>query len=124
MRIKQIGHIILVMLLLTSTVGVTINKHFSGGDHFSSALFVEAEACCEIPCPCCDDSSELIKVEADYIASEFQLHDAIQLDLLFSDRIALLQSTQLLNTTNLFTIEDAPPPPLPGLCILNQVFRL
>ena len=124
MRIKKFGHIIMILLLLISTAGVSINKHYSGGELFSTAIFIEADSCCETPCGCCDEKSEFFKVEADFLTSSFSLVGAVQLDLL-STSISLLvdfENTQLI--ANNFIHEDTSPPSLPDLCILNQVFRL
>lgn len=72
MLIKQISHIVISMLLLISTSGVIINKHYSGEELFSSTLFVEAESCCEVSC-ChhehqnnCREESTLYKLIVDY----------------------------------------------------------
>ncbi len=124
MRIKKIGHIIMILLLLISTAGVSINKHYSGGELFSTAIFVEAESCCETPCGCCDEKSEQIKVDTDYITSSFDLTEAAQMDLLFSSIPLLVDFENSQVITNNFILEDTSPPSLPDLCILNQVFRL
>ena len=124
MRIKRLRHIIMILLLLISTAGVSINKHYSGGELFSTALFIEAEGCCETPCGCCDESNEFVQVKADYLSSVFQLEDAAELELLFSilPEAILISGQQI--TKNEFSIWDTSPPQLPDLCILNQVFRL
>ena len=124
MLIKKFGHIIMILLLLISTAGVSINKHYSGGELFSTAIFVEAESCCETPCGCCDEKSEQIKVEADYLASSFDLTEAAQLDLLFSSIPLLIEFEAATSSANSFITWDTSPPLLPDLCILNQVFRL
>jgi hypothetical protein len=121
---KKIGHIILIFLLLISTAGVSINKHYSGGELFSTAIFVDADSCCETPCGCCDESTETIKIEADYLASSFELDDVVQLNMLYASIPVLLQFVRTEDSTNSFSIGDFSPPPLPDLCILNQVFRL
>lgn len=124
MRIKKIGHIIMILLLLISTAGVSINKHYSGGELFSMAFFVEAESCCETPCGCCKETSEFVQVKADYITSVFDSQDATQLDLLFTILPFLINFEVPVSLTNTFIAWDTSPHPLPDLCILNQVFRL
>ncbi|MDQ2178996.1 hypothetical protein [Marinifilum sp. D714] len=121
---KKLGHIILVFLLLISTAGVSINKHYSGGELFSTAIFVEADSCCETPCGCCNESTETLKLEADYLASSFELDDVAQMDLLYASIPLLMQFVRTEVSTNSFPIGEFFPPPLPDLCILNQVFRL
>ena len=124
MQLKKLTHILLVLLLLLSTAGVSINKHYSGGDLFSTALFVEADSCCENPCGCCDESTETIKIESDYMASIFDdLTEVAQLDLLYASIHVWLQLVDVDNSTSSPLIGDTSPP-LPDLCILNQVFRL
>lgn len=75
MLIKKLLHITLTILLIVSTMGLTINKHYSNDKLFSTSIFFEAEACCEIPCGCCDDESVLIKVENDYLSSSLEIED-------------------------------------------------
>lgn len=124
MRIKKLSHLFMVLLLLISTAGVSINKHYSGGELFSTSIFVEAKSCCETPCGCCKNTSELLQVKADYIASTFDLQAANQLDLLFSILPLSLQLNTLANSPRSFTEWDTSPPTSPDLCILHQVFRL
>lgn len=124
MRIKKFGHIIMILLLLISTAGVSINKHYSGGELFSTSIFTEAKSCCETPCGCCKETSEFVQVKADYINSVFDLQDATQLDLLFSILPVLINFEIPVRFTNNFIAWDTSPHPLPDLCILNQVFRL
>ena len=64
------------LLLLVSTTGIIINKHYSGGKLFSSAMFVEPESCCESSC-ChhdhqsnCHDETSFYKLVTDYVKSE------------------------------------------------------
>lgn len=124
MRIKKFGHILMILLLLISTAGVSINKHYSDGKLFSTAFFIEAESCCETPCSCCKDTSKFVQVKADFIGSVFDLQDATQLDLLFSNILILMNFVVPTSFTNNFIEWDTSPHPLPDLCILNQVFRL
>lgn len=69
-RILSIG---LGLLVVASTIGITINKHYSGGELFSYALFGEADSCCEVNCECCEEESTTIKVEDDFITTSFDL---------------------------------------------------
>lgn len=123
MQRKKITHIIMVFLLLVSTAGVTVNKHYSGGELFATAFFVDADTCCETPCGCCNESTDLLKIDADYLAEAYEFVEVAQFDLLFAYTAVpeVLQSVTTL--FHQFLFEDAPPP-LPDLCIVNQVFRL
>lgn len=64
---KKAIHIILSILLLISTTGITISKHYSGGNLFSIAFWADAEKCCEIPCDCCSDEVSFFYLDTDYL---------------------------------------------------------
>ena len=73
MKPGNIIHLFIAIILLVSTIGVVINKHYSGGELFSTALFVEAESCCSSSC-ChsqpvsgCEEESDYYRLIADYI---------------------------------------------------------
>lgn len=51
------------------TVGITVNKHYSGGELFSFAIFGEPESCCADVCNCCDEETQTIQFHADYTFS-------------------------------------------------------
>lgn len=70
---KKIFSIGLGLLLVISTIGVTINKHYSGGKLFSYSLFGEADSCCEVNCECCDEDSTTIQVEDNFVGTSFDL---------------------------------------------------
>ena len=81
MLVKKVLHILVASLLLISTSGVIINKHYSGGELFSASLFVEAESCCETSC-CqhehknnCSEESDFYKLIADFTLTEVQDHE-------------------------------------------------
>ena len=68
----KIIHPFVAFVLLVSTIGVVINKHYSDGELFSTALFVEAKSCCESSC-ChsspmegCRDEFEYHKLDVDF----------------------------------------------------------
>lgn len=48
-------------------MGVSISRHYSGGELYSVAIYGEAESCCEDPSDCCDDESEFIQFAAKYL---------------------------------------------------------
>lgn len=66
---RRIFHILIAFVFLALSVGIVVNKHFSAGELFSVALFGEPESCCEMPCDCCDNESELYQLTGDYIFS-------------------------------------------------------
>lgn len=71
MLYQKITNIILSVLLLVSTTGLTIDKHYYGESLISIAVMHKAESCCEGPCNCCHNESIQIKVKDDFLISEF-----------------------------------------------------
>jgi hypothetical protein len=72
MKFGKIIHLFVATVLLISTIGVVINKHYSGDELFSTALFVHAKSCCESSC-ChskpmkgCHEEVEYHKLDVDF----------------------------------------------------------
>ncbi len=47
--IKKAVNILLAILVILAHAGILINKHFSGSSHYSSALYIAPENCCDNP---------------------------------------------------------------------------
>ncbi|MEA2042679.1 MAG: hypothetical protein U9N85_09030 [Bacteroidota bacterium] len=69
---QKITNIIIPFILLISTTGVSLSKHYSGGELYSISLVGEAESCCTVPCDCCSDESDFYKLVVDYLMSASQ----------------------------------------------------
>lgn len=86
MLIKKTLNIIISLLLLVSTSGIIINKHYSGDELFSTALFVEAESCCETSCchhqdkNSCSEESDFYKLSTDFTVPESSDHGRFELE--------------------------------------------
>lgn len=121
------------MLLVISTSGVIINKHYSGGELFSASFFVEAESCCETSC-ChhehqnnCSEVSDFYKVNTDFISPEDQdnekshllLFNCIDLELIWNTSLALNYSDRVLKHSIY-----KPPPLRDDLAILHRPLLL
>ncbi|BDD00962.1 HYC_CC_PP family protein [Persicobacter psychrovividus] len=46
---KRISHIILSMLVLLSTIGIVVDKHYMGNHLMSVAFYQKAPSCCPMP---------------------------------------------------------------------------
>jgi hypothetical protein len=67
---RKVSHIILAFMLLLTTVGLTISKHYCGDNLVSVSVFSEQESCCDGP-GCCHNESFTVKVEDDFSATSF-----------------------------------------------------
>jgi hypothetical protein len=92
-------------------VGITVNKHYSGGELFSFAIFGEPESCCADVCNCCDEETQTIQFHADYVFSTDTFnHDQVELEL-FTAALPLntIETTLVLSNTTIID-QDLPPP--------------
>lgn len=65
---KQLFSIFLSLILLISTTGFTINKHFCGGHLMATQIFIteEPESCCDeinMPAGCCHNETEFYQLD-------------------------------------------------------------
>ena len=111
---KNLQYIVFSIFFTVITVGVSISRHYSGGELYSIAFFGEADSCCEVPMDCCDDESDVIQFTVDYLNTpqEGLDHGEIILDL-----ISDVSSSELFSHENKKEItraihpRDAHPPP-------------
>ncbi len=70
MMFKKISHIIIVLLLLVTTMGMTIDKHYCGTRLVSVSILNEVESCCDMGDDCCHNDTETFKLKVDYTHSQ------------------------------------------------------
>lgn len=127
--LRQIVHIGLALLLLISTTGVAVNKHFCQNELKSVALFVKAKGChsgkVKKACPvhgymmveaespaqkgCCDDETEIVKTEEDQIAPTLPEKPAIQTALLATLLVVLQIELPEIDRQTLHYLNYKPP---------------
>lgn len=101
-------------LYLVSSIGVTINAHYCGGNLASLALFEKVSCCCdeeevEKPSDCCKDEIKTIKISDDQIKAEEKFKQVICLE--FTDRLPQLYKflsgvRRVYHTTNSCSLES------------------
>ncbi|MBS2212916.1 hypothetical protein KEM09_15970 [Carboxylicivirga mesophila] len=117
-------HIVLSLMLLVSTTGVTFSMHYCGGKYVSTSLFVEADSCCGDGCGCCENKSVHYEVEEDYTGPVISaLEPAIELDLLIELFHFEIDAEELSILSVKRTFEDISPPlPVAERLSLLQTF--
>lgn len=108
--IKTASHIILSLLLLISTTGLAISKHYCGGELSSTSLYAESDACCESD-DCCKNETEVFQLDEVFsVSSVSELPESVQIDLLALTVVVFsLIPEASLNATD-YEIADSPPP--------------
>ena len=104
-------HIFLSLLLLISTAGFVISKHYCGGELVSTSFFGEAKSCCDSG-DCCHNESITFQLHEDFsVSSIIEVPKTIQLDL-FDFALILFENHLEEGENSLeFILADLPPPP-------------
>jgi len=123
--LKKTIYILFTITFTVITLGFTVNKHYSGGELFSVALFSEPESCCEDFCSCCDEEAVTIQFRADYTfsidtfepsAPEMELF-AFTIDFTISEQEIVLTEARIID-------QDLPPPDNHSALSFYQSFLL
>jgi hypothetical protein len=123
--LRKFSHITLSTLLLVSTMGMVVSKHFCGDSFVSTAVFHQAKSCCE-DSDCCHNEDSFYQVEHDFSSPVVLTTPVLaELDIFGHDLIeaGLLLSTDIENTTPSY-IDLPPPPTIQKVLSLKQVYRL
>ena len=81
---KRIAHIVLALLLLVSTTGITFSWHYCGGKYVSTSINTTAKSCCDGEGGCCENKTVHFEVKDDYVSPiVVENHTIVELDILF-----------------------------------------
>jgi hypothetical protein len=113
------------MLLLLSTIGFTVSKHYCCGELISRSLFVEADSCCESD-DCCKNETEAFQFDEDFSVSPIlELPASVQIDLLEIPLLATNLTTEGIAVLDDFLLTDSlPPPKTQSFLAIRQSFLL
>jgi hypothetical protein len=107
---RKLTHIIISLLLLTTTVGFSISKHYCGVNLVSTTVNHEAKSCCDLDSGCCHNETTFYNLDNDFVYSTFIDNSTItQIDLLFPLFYVIIEniSSKKIET---FKIYESPPP--------------
>jgi len=76
--LKKASHIILIILLLISTMGVTMYKHYCGNSLISKSIDFPAKNCCNNHCKACHNEATLIKIIDNFEASSTEANISVE----------------------------------------------
>lgn len=122
--IKKLSHIIFAILLLISTMGMAVSKHYCHNNLVDIAVFSEAQSCCNDG-GCCTNENHFFQVKEDFSAPVISTVpvlaeiEILQQTLFDFDNLTPNELTEEFSLTN-----DPPPPTVPELLALEQVYLL
>jgi len=121
--IRKVIHITLVMLLLTTSTGMTIYTHYCGSTFDSISVDKIPHSCCGDDCKDCHNESVTIKIHDNYSATAFTF-DFHLFELALPAVQSLLVEESIL-PKNLFAfVNDLPPPPIQTILSSLQTYLL
>ncbi len=100
MLVNRTNSFFISLLLIISTTGITIDKHYHLDQLHSISLFGEAQSCCNGPCECCHNEKETIKVENDFVSSSVFVSDDVNLQLftlIIAESILAIEDQEIKN---------------------------
>lgn len=120
--VKRASHIVLVLLLLVSTSGITISKHYCGGNLRAVTIMTTPDPCCDTE-GCCHNDTEVYQVSDDY--SITFLYIDFEQEVVPVPVLLAYNSSELIrpDVKNIYTESHSPPGVRLSLSTI-QTFRL
>ena len=111
--LKGVLNTIVLIILLITTTGFTISRHYCGDSLVSVAIDREAEPCCEDDTgDCCHNESETFILEGDFmpVIFNYDFHELTVIELYLNNGLNLDLFANRANNTNNSIIASSPPP--------------
>jgi hypothetical protein len=70
-KIKRAGNIIMILILLTATGGLSITRHYCGQSLMSFSIYSIPQPCCDSGCDKCHNEFSFNKVTDEFTGSSF-----------------------------------------------------
>jgi hypothetical protein len=125
--LRGILNMLVSTLLLITTTGFGISRHYCGTTLVSVHIEKEADSCCGEGADCCHNENEFFQVKDDFVvaANPISFENSFALDVLFYQPIHFSISTFSDNTDVLIVFNESPPPPLIQTTLSSlQTYRL
>lgn len=123
--LRKSSHIIFSTLLLFTTVGLTISKHYCSGDLITASIFGEAESCCG-DSDCCHNETEVYQLQEDYsLVSVAEVPQSAEFELLnFAILVYNFSVTENEKIEEFFEFDLPPPPKIQTVLSQRQTYLL
>ena len=89
--LKKTTNIIMAVLLIVATSGITIYRHYCGTTLMKATVSLEAAKCCKIPCPLCHNETIKLKISDEFSASISGLQTSRFGDIMKMDEYTLIE---------------------------------
>ena len=119
------SHIVVSLLLLITTTGMAVSKHFCDEFLVSTSYFAETESCCDGD-GCCHNETAFFQLQDDFQPSlKSEIPASIEIELISSELIQLNLEDFFCITPAAFAENKPPSPPeLKTVLSLKQAYLL
>ena len=121
---RSLSHIILAFLLLSSTTGMAVSKHFCDEFLISTSIFSESEPCCDDG-DCCHNETAFFQVDEDFSTPQTVNAPDLQEIAVLGFTILVFNQIPADELTKTFHNNNSPPPStVTEFLSLRQVYLL
>lgn len=113
------------VLLLTTTMGFAVSKHFCGNTFVTFKIFGEAKSCCG-DSDCCHNENHFYQVQDDFSSAQIQdIPQLAETDILGHELFSFELISEDENSDYHIIFTDSPPPPkIQEVLSLKQAYLL
>ena len=120
---RKVGHIVIALLLLTSTMGLTLSAHYCGENLKSISVAGEPDSCCDIPAGCCHDEAETFRIDNDFAFSSLHFDSKLIVSLILEYSIPFFNELSA-RDFQIISFFEPPPPTVHQMLSRIQVYIL
>jgi hypothetical protein len=122
--LKRFSHISLSLLLLISTVGFAVSRHYCDDALVDVAFNQDAEPCCDTG-SCCHSETNIYQLDEDFSAPQIANAPDLQEIAVFGFTLFAIDQSPAEHPAETFYQNNSPPPPTVHEALsLRQVFLL
>lgn len=110
-------HILFTILLLTSTIGVSVSKHYCGGKLLEIAINSQPNPCgddASMPTDCCEDETQYFAVDDTFKADQQTIKITAPTTIILTLVQTIIPELLIAEDTNLATYRRSHDPPSAG----------
>ena len=112
---RKIVNIAFALLLLTTTTGITVSKHYCGTQLIEVSINSEAEPCCSDmgSSGCCHNETDFFQFDDDFVGPHFvEIIQVTDFNILFPIVLAYIANTPANIEKDILNFAESPPAPV------------
>ena len=121
--IRKLSHIIIVLTLILSTIGITFTSHYCGNKLVSSSFIKQPKSCCDSHCNACHNKTTHLQLKENFESSFINVDFKSYVTHIWATPIVDELSISFQSFSTLFNNLNNAPPLICLSSALLQVFR-